>query len=121
MKRLFSIAIFLVLVLAGCTNQTQKNGELSVKIVVKDLSNETLIDKVEYVSTNQTLFDLMLKHDIEYQNYSFGPFITSIAGVSSNNGTYWGLYLNGQYAEKGVNEIKLEENLTVLWKLEKLN
>ena len=49
--------------------------------------------------------------------YSFGPFIHTIDTVS-DDGYYWALYYNGEYAPVGANDLQLQDDDIILWIIE---
>ena len=57
--------------------------------------------------------------NVEYTQYSFGPLITEIEGAKPEGADYWALYADGNYAEKGINDYKIEKDILFEWKLEK--
>lgn len=75
---------------------------------------------------NETAFSSLLRlsedysFTLEYQNYgSLGAFISCINGICANNQSYWALYYNNAYSQKGASLLRLFPNDTVSWKLEK--
>ncbi len=53
-----------------------------------------------------------------YEVSSMGWFVTELAGVKQNTakGQYWLYYINGQFAEKGVDQVILQPGDTLTWK-----
>lgn len=52
--------------------------------------------------------------------YSFGPFIHTIDTVS-DDGYYWTLYHNGDYAPVGASDLQLQNDDIILWKVDVAN
>jgi len=68
----------------------------------------------------ENAFEIMQKSlSVEFQNSTIGPFITSINGVKAGEGEYWALYVNGEYAQKGISLYTIDSDLNIEWKLEK--
>lgn len=55
---------------------------------------------------------------LEYQEYSFGVFITSIGGIKPSGNQYWAFYYNGKYSMVGASDQKINKNDTTFWRLE---
>ncbi|OGD56577.1 hypothetical protein A2V71_02680 [Candidatus Berkelbacteria bacterium RBG_13_40_8] len=55
---------------------------------------------------------------IEYQEYSFGVFVTAIGGIKPVGNQYWAFYYNGKYSMVGASAQTISKNDTTFWKLE---
>ncbi len=66
-------------------------------------------NKVE-LQANSTVFDAVNKSfEINYTEYEFGYFATSIDGLSQNQTHSWLYYVNGEPAEKAIDNYYLSE------------
>lgn len=75
-----------------------------------------------FAQKGENAFELMQKTmAVEFQNTSIGPFITSINGKKAGSDEYWALYVNGEYAQKGINQYTIEGDTMIEWKLEKVS
>jgi len=78
--------------------------------------------KVE-TKADDTAFDILFRASkennfkFEYQQYDFGVFVTSIAGIAPAGNQYWSFYYNGQYAQVGASDQKISNNDTTFWEL----
>ncbi|MFH1255660.1 MAG: DUF4430 domain-containing protein [Candidatus Diapherotrites archaeon] len=115
----------MALLMSGCTssgNDATIGGTINVKIKIIDAEGKALVDKTIPMDKSADGFSaLKAATTVTYQDTAYGPFITGIAGVDAGNDNYWALYVNGEYADKGVNQYKLEEDTTIEWKLEKVD
>lgn len=87
--------------------------------------------KIEYAITNgaeaQTVFgalkDLSQKENFELKynnNYSFGVFVESIAGVpNGKDGKYWQYYVNDKLGEVAADKKEVKTGDRVEWRFEK--
>ena len=67
--------------------------------------------------SGQTAFELTQReHDIVYDEYDFGIFITEINGVASTESHFWALYVNGESSLVGATNVVLETGDVVEWR-----
>lgn len=60
--------------------------------------------------SNQTALELLQANaQVEYDEYSFGVFVTTINNLKADNSHYWAFYVNGEYAMQSVDATKLQE------------
>ncbi|TET53455.1 MAG: DUF4430 domain-containing protein, partial [Actinobacteria bacterium] len=104
-----------------------KSDKCSVSLLVnKGASAKTYPTKL---ACSSTVFDLLKTasaqygFSLKYKNYSFGVFITEIDGLKEDKASsmYWLYYINGNLANKGASEKKINEGDKILWKYEKTN
>jgi len=69
----------------------------------------------------QTPFYLLdQEKDVEFDQYDFGVFVSSINGQKSNNEYYWAVYVNGEYSQEASDKLVLETGDTVEWRWEEV-
>lgn len=69
----------------------------------------------------QSPFSLLLaSEDVEYDQYDFGVFVTSINNQQSDPNYYWALYINEEYAQSASDQIELERGDQVEWRWEEI-
>ncbi len=69
----------------------------------------------------QTAFELLQSEaEVEYKEYDFGIFIESINGTKADDQHYWAVYVNGEYAQTGTDQIQLHQGDQVLFTYEQL-
>lgn len=94
------------------------NGSLP-ESSVNDPDNLVLRYKAE--EDGQTPFILLNENaEVEYDQYDFGAFITSINGKASTNEFYWALYVNDEYAQEASDKIVLKAGDQVEWRWEEV-
>jgi len=108
--------LILLLLIVACTAPVNEinasvifeiDGQLGKEFIVTDPINA---------------FELMRQWFVlEYQEFEFGPMINCINGVCSQEDEYWSLFVNGVYAEKGINQYEITQDIKFSWKLEKIN
>lgn len=142
----FLAFLLALLVLSGCTateqntgeqsSQTEENGnpteqaveeeqvseseqEETISITISENNQEEIIAEEEVpVEEGEILYEVMEENfDIEATEEGF---ITSIEGVSQNEeeGKYWMYYVNGEMAEVGAQDYKLEPGDEVTFDLQ---
>lgn len=75
----------------------------------------------QYYQEEQTVFDFMETSAlvIEYTEYDFGNYITSIEGFESGaDDKYWVYYINGNSAVVGASDYVLQPGDVIQWKFE---
>lgn len=84
-------------------------GQIEVNLTVdyRDSVDSQIINVENSSSAFQALNST---YDMEYQESSYGYFITSINGVSGNESNYWIYKVNGEAPEVGSGQYTLSEN-----------
>ncbi len=109
--------------MSGCiTSQSEpgKSTKTNVSVVVIDGRGEIILEKSVEVAKGRYIISVMRGlTDIETTEYpGMGEFITSIAGIPSGETSYWGFYIDGEYAMVGASAYLIEEDVEIMWKLE---
>lgn len=81
------------------------------------------VEAVTYQATaeGENAFELLKENaDVEFEQYDFGVFVSSINGVSGNNEYFWSLYVNGEQSMTGADQTILNEGDLVEWRYEKV-
>jgi len=118
---IFAAIIFLLL-LSGCMQKTDAAaaGETAKATFTVTGYQGKIAEKAVEAEKGANAFELMKKNiSVKYTLYSFGPLITEIEGTKPEGSDYWALYVNGKYAEKGIADYILDEDLEIEWKIEK--
>lgn len=55
---------------------------------------------------------------LEYDTYSFGVFVTSIAGNKPAANQFWAFYYNGKFSDVGAQDQPVSTNDTTFWQME---
>lgn len=120
----FPAVFFLLLFFSGCAQQqfTLERGNQSVDFSIKVIANnETIVDKLVAVEKGKNALQAMKDSvEVKTQQSGFGEFVTGIAGVQADTQHYWALYVDGKYAEKGIDQYTLDEGTAVEWRLEEI-
>lgn len=92
------------------SNQQETNSEQNKQI------------EMTATKSGQTPFSLLIdQHDVEYDQYEAGVFVTAINDLSANDNYYWAFYVNGQYAQKAADQVQLESGDQVKWVYEEID
>ncbi len=76
------------------------------------------------VASGDTAFTVLKKASkvggfpMEYTDYSFGTFVTSIGDTKPKANEYWAFYYNGNFSDVGASDQKISDNDTTFWRLE---
>ena len=97
--------------------QYQENvepGEDEIQVALAlEKPDQTINDEVE-VAVNSTVFEAVNNtYEIDYTEYDFGYFITSIDGLAQNGTHSWLYSVNNESANKAVNNYILSEDSNV--------
>jgi hypothetical protein len=89
---------------------TPDTGEDQIQVsLTLEKPNETVSEQVD-VAVNSTVFDAVNKtYPVEYTEYDFGYFVTSIDGLAQNDTHSWLYYVNNESATTAVNNYVLNE------------
>ncbi len=92
-----------------------ETGEEGIQISLQlEKPNETVSEQVN-VPVNSTVFDAVNQtYSVEYTEYDFGYFVTSIDGLAQNETYSWLYYVNNESATTAVNNYVLDsgDNVT---------
>lgn len=136
-KNVFALvsAMLVLLLLLGCTQPVQPsngsplsgtpNGGTAEKSTVSfkyaGTEGEIIFEKQFDVSKGTNAFDVMRRNmQVDYDQYAIGVFVNSIEGTPAPEGYYLALYVNGEYAIKGIADYTIEEDISLEWKTEKI-
>ena len=116
-KKLIAIVVALALVVAALAvayfvtrpQATEGTKSFTVEIVHKDGTKKTL----ELKSDKEFLGDALDEQGlIEYDDGQYGKFIKKVDGekaVYEEDNAYWGFFIDGEYAQLGVDQTPIEE------------
>lgn len=103
----------------------ERDNLIKAVIETPDLTYDVLVPE------GSTVFDLMIKADSQYDDFSFkgrefsglGFFVEQINGLAQDKekGFYWIYYVNGKKAPVGISQYKLKNNDIITWKYEAEN
>ena len=82
-----------------------------------------LSDYVKYYGEDgKTAFDLLVEQkvgdqtiDVQSKKYDFGVFIESINGTKPDDKHFWKLYINGQEAQVGADQLQTKKGDIIEW------
>jgi hypothetical protein len=122
----FTIMLVVLISLIGCVQLSNPythtcGPEVTLKIIGED--NSLLFDGNQACFEETNAFEavkIMLDNNLEYTEYDFGVFITSILGVTPKENEFWSLYINGEKAAMGISSYNISENILIEFKLEEL-
>ncbi len=129
-----SLVLFCILSLAACGNTVAKEGAWETATYLKDTTlgsgSKTVVVEVKAdgssvnftVKTDkETVGEALLEHNlIAGDQGEYGLYVKAVNGIIADydtDKTYWGFYVNGEYAMTGVDVTKIEEGAT--YKLER--
>ena len=130
MKKLMALllALVLTLALAACgqkeENKTddQTNDPAAFTVEVQGADGKTVTFTVN--TDEETVGAALLKLGvIAGDDSEYGLYVKTVNGETADygtDGTYWGLYINGEYAMTGVDATTLEAGATYAFRVEKV-
>lgn len=69
----------------------------------------------------QNVFELLkAQRQVEYDEYDFGVFITSIDGIAGDDSHFWALYVNDALSQTGADQTQVNANDIVEFKYEEI-
>ena len=124
-KKILFLLIILIIVSFGCTEvvTSQETTQFeNVKLVVSN-GDEILFSKNGDMRNGLNDFDavdILLDGNLDYDEYDFGFFITSIVGVTPGPNQFWSLYIDGEKASQGILSYTISKDILIEFKLEEL-
>ncbi len=122
-----AIAVMLLFVSAGCLQTVEEapagdtTETFNITAKYTDADGGILLEKSFAVEKGTNAFEALKENvEIEFETYEIGAFITGIGGVETPEGYYLAMYVNGGYAEKGISDYTVDEDLQIEWKQESI-
>ena len=125
-KKSFSVFLCLVLVASmalftGCSNSNViGEGEKSFVFTVTD--KEGSETEFEIHTDKATVGEALLENGlIEGEESEYGLYVKTVNGITADYdvaGTYWAFYINGEYAQTGVDSTEIVEGVTYSFRVE---
>lgn len=121
---LLVIGLIALVLVSGCTTQiseTELQEPILVEVTVMLADGTELVNEDVMVEEGETAYDALTKLvTVEAEEYSIGKFITTIEGVNPEADEYWAFYIDGEYAQVGPDGFAIEDEVELLFKIEKL-
>lgn len=140
MKRLMAllVAVIMLLALAACGQKDAKDdgkvelpvadgavigtGATAITVEVQGADGKSVTFTVN--TDEETVGAALLKLGvIAGEDSDYGLYVKTVNGETADydaDGTYWGLYINGEYAMTGVDATTLEAGATYAFRVEKV-
>lgn len=129
MKKIL-LAFMMLVILTGCStgetavklenNQTVGTGKTSFALSIVDDKGEQI--DVTVKTDKEFLGEALLElHIIAGENGEYGFFVNSVNGVfvdSDKDGKYWALYIDGEYAQQGIDATEIKADSVYMLKVE---
>jgi len=120
------LALFALLFIFGCTSSQNVSvvdaNSVNVEVRLIDFSGVLVLGKNINSNLGVNAFDLMKSNfDVNYIDYPTGPFVTNVNNLDFNKDYYLALYVDGNYADKGINGYTINKNMLIEWKVESLS
>ena len=124
-KKILFLLILLVISFGCTTTEPVIDNDLhSYDFRLNIIDGNTVLFSGLFGSDEETnAFDavkISLDNNLEYAEYDFGVFITSILGVTPKENEFWSLYINGEKATMGISSYNNSDVNLIEFKLEEL-
>lgn len=125
MKKMLSVVLCIVLIAAMALNFTGCSGSEDTKtasftVVVTDL--EGAESTFEITTDKATVGEALLEEGlIAGENSEYGLYVTTVNGITldwDTDGKYWAFYIDGEYAQTGVDSTNVTEGAVYSFKPE---
>lgn len=128
MNRFTFFAVVLALISLTLFVQTQFKQDffsaetVQIELLAYNSENELILNQTVQAQIGKNAFQILQENTpIEYQDFSFGKFITSIHGLKADSSKeYWAFYVNGNYSNVGLQDYRIEKSAKLEFKLEKI-
>ena len=131
------VAVIMLLALAACGQKDAKDdgkvelpvadgavigtGATAITVEVQGADGKSVTFTVN--TDEETVGAALLKLGvIAGEDSDYGLYVKTVNGETADydaDGTYWGLYINGEYATTGVDSTEIEDGATYTFKVEK--
>ena len=124
-SKFLALAVLMMasILVLGCTSQNQNNASGEKVKVNFEVSYNEKTDKLSvFAEKGSNAFEIMKANlQVDFKDSAIGPFITGINNINADTEHYWALYIDGNYAQKGINQYTIEKETIIAWKLEKID
>jgi len=110
---LITVLLFTSITFFSCSEKdSNSNPNVEGITIVIEVQKDDLIFHNEFTTTARTLAEAMTEKNLakietDYYDYVYGLY--------ANGNAYWALYINGQYAEVGADDLEIHNNDIILW------
>jgi len=120
-KKFLSLSLILLstLFLTACSIPNSSITQITPSPIITSIST-TSNNKISYPCIKgKTAFDSLSDggNKMEFQQSSLGKMITSINGITQDNGKYWQYSINNKYAEVGADAYQCQGGEIITWEL----
>ncbi|MBI4210324.1 MAG: DUF4430 domain-containing protein [Candidatus Diapherotrites archaeon] len=119
-----TLALLTLMAMAGCAQEQRATTQVpaGAAITVYGPDGEAALKKDIAGMSGDPLLAAMQEGDIaiETAQYSFGAYIKSIAGISQDEKHYIAIYVDGNYSQKGISDLRLGDGSLIEFRLEEI-
>jgi len=119
MKKIL-FTIFLLLAVTGCTQETITQEQISFTAQIYDVENNLVLEKEITTTAGENAFDVLQENNFpfEYEESTYGVFVTRVSGITPEEGTYIAIYVDEEYASVGLSELELYDKMNLKFRIE---
>ena len=126
LRKIIALVCVIVMICAvfnACATDLQESAQ-EEKTFTFEVVNEAGESETQEITTNaQTVGDALLEEGlIEGDEGDYGLYVTAVHGITldyAKDGAYWAFYVNGEYAQAGVDQTDIEDGGAYSFKYEK--
>ncbi|MCA9381941.1 DUF4430 domain-containing protein [Candidatus Dojkabacteria bacterium] len=120
-KKFYVIGAVLIMLAFGCAlvaelafvkqsnNDNRSIDEVTASEPKQNVITEKRLDIYATEDGQNALELLKSSAVVEYDEFQFGAFVTTINNLKADSEHYWAFYVNGEYAEKGIDSTTLNK------------
>lgn len=116
-----TLIVAIALFTTGCNDSKEKDEFTQFTLTVVDGDGEET--KIVVHTDKETVGEALLELDLIAGDESeYGLFVKTVNGITADydkDGTYWAFYINGEYAQSGVDSTVIENDGNYAFKVEK--
>jgi len=120
---LFALLV-LALLTSGCISQANDSGAkgklVTVRFTVEFPDRNESKDWI-FPGGGNALTAFRQAFSVQTRQYAFGEMVDSIGGTKADSSHYWALYVNDEYATKGISDYKIASGMQITWKYDSLS
>ena len=104
----------------GSPAMAQADDLVALHLKIEDELSGLQLQAVKRVEAGVDAFTALQQIvSLEVKKYGRDVFVTGICGVTPPRSHYWALYVDGEYAERGIRAIKLDRDTRLEWRTKK--
>jgi hypothetical protein len=107
---------------ATAAKEAAGKKDVTVTLKIADKTSGLSLEARKAVTGDSNAFDVM-RHVVALTyrtDPELGPMVTGLCGVTAPKGTFWAVYVDGNFAKSGLGRLTLTKDTLIEWRIERI-